>query len=160
MPITIHKTILRCDFPEHMQHLEKRWLFTYYILLDIFFIYISNVIPFPCFPSENPLLPPLPPYSLTYPLLIPGLATLGHRASTGPRASLPIDEQQGHSLYICSWRLESHHVYSLVGGLVPGSSEGTVGSYCSSYGSVDPFSSLGPFSSSSNRDPMLSPMVG
>jgi hypothetical protein len=28
---------------------------------DIFFIYISNVKPFPGFPSENPLSPPLPP---------------------------------------------------------------------------------------------------
>jgi hypothetical protein len=27
-------------------------------LLDIFFIYISNVIPFPSFPSQNPLPPP------------------------------------------------------------------------------------------------------
>jgi hypothetical protein len=31
------------------------------LLLDIFFIYISNVIPFPVFPSENPLSPPPPP---------------------------------------------------------------------------------------------------
>jgi hypothetical protein len=31
-------------------------------LLDIFFIYISNVIPFPGFPSENPL-----PHSLLPP---------------------------------------------------------------------------------------------
>jgi hypothetical protein len=32
--------------------------FLKYFLLDIFFIYISNVIPFPRFPSENPLSPP------------------------------------------------------------------------------------------------------
>jgi hypothetical protein len=30
-------------------------------LLDIFFIYISNAIPFPSFLSENPLYPPSPP---------------------------------------------------------------------------------------------------
>jgi hypothetical protein len=30
-------------------------------LLDIFFIYTSNVIPFPSFPSENPLSLPPPP---------------------------------------------------------------------------------------------------
>jgi hypothetical protein len=30
-----------------------------FFLLDIFFIYISNVIPFPGFPSKNPLSPPL-----------------------------------------------------------------------------------------------------
>jgi hypothetical protein len=34
--------------------------FYLFILLDIFFIYISNVIPFPNFPSGNPLSPPLP----------------------------------------------------------------------------------------------------
>ena len=32
-----------------------------YFLLDIFFIYISNVIPFSSFPSENPLSPPPAP---------------------------------------------------------------------------------------------------
>jgi hypothetical protein len=33
--------------------------FSLFFLLDIFFIYISNFIPFPSFPSENPLsLPP------------------------------------------------------------------------------------------------------
>jgi hypothetical protein len=38
---------------------------------------------------------------------------------------------------------------------------GLVGSYCfSSYGAANPFSSLGPFSSSSIGDPVLSPMVG
>jgi hypothetical protein len=37
-------------------------------LLDIFFIYISNAIPFASFPSENPLSPPLSPCSLTLPL--------------------------------------------------------------------------------------------
>jgi hypothetical protein len=35
--------------------------------LDIFFIYISNVIPFPSFPSENPLSPPPSPSSPTHP---------------------------------------------------------------------------------------------
>jgi hypothetical protein len=40
-------------------------------LLDIFFIYISNVIPFPSFFSENSLSPPHP-WSPTHPLLFPG----------------------------------------------------------------------------------------
>jgi hypothetical protein len=35
-------------------------LLLYFLLLDIFFIYISNVIPFPGFLSENPLSPPHP----------------------------------------------------------------------------------------------------
>jgi hypothetical protein len=34
------------------------YLFTYLLKLDIFFIYVSNVIPFPSFLSENPLCPP------------------------------------------------------------------------------------------------------
>ena len=37
-------------------------------LLDIFFIYISNVIPFPRFPSKNPLSPPPSPCFPTHPL--------------------------------------------------------------------------------------------
>jgi hypothetical protein len=42
-------------------------------LLDIFFIYISNVFPFPSFPSENPLSPhPLLPNPPT-PIPGPGL---------------------------------------------------------------------------------------
>jgi hypothetical protein len=51
---------------------------------------------------------------------------------------------------------------SLVGDLAPGSSGGwvLVSSYfCSSYGAANPFSSLGPFSSSFIGDCVLSPMV-
>jgi hypothetical protein len=40
-------------------------------LLDIFFIYISNIIPFPGFPSENPLSLPFSPCSPTYSPLLP-----------------------------------------------------------------------------------------
>jgi hypothetical protein len=47
-------------------------VFSLLFLLDIFFIYISNVIPFPSFPSKNPLSPPPSPCSPTYSLLIPG----------------------------------------------------------------------------------------
>jgi hypothetical protein len=52
------------------------FLFSSFLFLtDIFFIYISNVIPFPSFPSENshPLLPP-PVHQLTHSLL-PGPGT-------------------------------------------------------------------------------------
>jgi hypothetical protein len=41
-------------------------------LLDIFFIYISNAIPFPSFLSKNPLYPFPFPCSPTHPLLLPG----------------------------------------------------------------------------------------
>jgi hypothetical protein len=42
-----------------------------FFLLDIFFLYISNVIPFPSFPSENPLFPPTSPCPPTHPLILP-----------------------------------------------------------------------------------------
>jgi hypothetical protein len=41
-------------------------------LLDIFFIYISNIITFPGFPAENFLPPPTSACSATHPLLLPG----------------------------------------------------------------------------------------
>jgi hypothetical protein len=55
-----------------------------FVFLDIVFIYISNVIPFPSFPSENSLSSPLsplpllpnPPTSASWPWHSP---ILGHR---------------------------------------------------------------------------------
>jgi hypothetical protein len=86
-------------------------------LLDIFFIYISNVIPFPSFSSENPLsLPPLPAPQPTHSgfLALAFPYSVGHRTFTGPRASPPIDGRVGHpQLHM---RLEPR---------VPGSSGGT-----------------------------------
>jgi hypothetical protein len=70
-------------------------------LLNILFIYISNVIPFPSFPSKNPLSPPLyplltnPPTPTSWPW---HFRTLGHRAFKGPRDSSPIDDRLGQSL--------------------------------------------------------------
>jgi hypothetical protein len=49
-------------------------LFLFFFSLDIFFIYISNVIPFPSFPFENPLSPPPFPYSPSHPFPFPVLA--------------------------------------------------------------------------------------
>jgi hypothetical protein len=71
------------------------------VLLDIFFIYISNVICFPGFLSEkNPIsyllsLLTNPPIPASWPW---HSHKLGHRAFTGPRASPPIDDQQSHPL--------------------------------------------------------------
>jgi hypothetical protein len=53
-------------------NIQGRQIFLITFLLDIFFIYISNVIPFPSFPSENPLPPPPSPCSATHSLLLPG----------------------------------------------------------------------------------------
>jgi hypothetical protein len=71
------------------------------ILLDIFFIYIWNVIPFPIFLSYNPLFRssftlhpnPLTPASSTWHSPI-----LGHRTFTRPRASPHIDDWLGYPL--------------------------------------------------------------
>ena len=76
--------------------------FSFSFLLDILFIYISNVIPFPDFPSGNllsHLLFPcfyegalhLPSYSCLPPLHSPTLGVGRHRAFTGPKASPPIE---------------------------------------------------------------------
>ena len=71
------------------------------ILLDIFFIYISNIIPFPHFPFKSTPVPfPLP--LLTNPPTPASLSwhspTLWHWAFTRPRASPLIDVPKGHSL--------------------------------------------------------------
>ena len=70
-------------------------------LLVIFFIYISNFIPFPHFPSENPSSHPPSPCSLTHHLHFPVLAFSYAGAKglfTGSRASSLIDVPQGHPL--------------------------------------------------------------
>ena len=71
-----------------------------FVLLDIFFIYISNITPFPSFLSDSPLYPP--------PALLPNPLTpaswswhspvMGQIIFPRPRASPPIDEQLGHPL--------------------------------------------------------------
>jgi hypothetical protein len=43
-----------------------------FFLLDIFFIYISNVIPFPSIPFKNLFSPPPSPCSSTHPFKLPG----------------------------------------------------------------------------------------
>jgi hypothetical protein len=55
--------------------------------LDIYFIYISNVVPFPGFPP--PLPTTNPPMPASWPWHFP---IMGHGAFTGPRASPPIDD--------------------------------------------------------------------
>ena len=128
----------------------RYYYFSFFLLLDIYFIYISNAVPFPDFPSEKPSIPPPSPCSPNQPHLLPG---------PGIPLNWGIDplEDQGSLLlfmtnqailcYICSWRHKSHHVYSLVI-----QSQGALGvlvssQCCSSYGAANPFSSLGPFSS-------------
>ena len=106
-------------------------LFFSFLLLDIFYIYISNVIPFPGFPSRNPLfhpsfhcfyegvhLPthPLPPHC-PWILLHWGIKP---SQDQGPHLLLMLDK--AILCCLCGWSNGSLHVYSLVGGLDPGSS--------------------------------------
>ena len=80
--------------------------------------------------------PPKTPYHSPFPLLTnpptgPSIPLYIHRnipvnrTFTGPRASSLLMSHKAILCYICSWSHEFHHVYSLVGGLVPGSSVGT-----------------------------------
>jgi hypothetical protein len=99
--------------------------------LDILFIHISNVISLPGFPSGNPLPPPppasmrvLPPSTHTLMPPNPGIPLyLGTKPSQVQRPLLTLMSDKAIPWYICHWSYGSLHVYSLVGGLVPGSSE-------------------------------------
>ena len=113
----------RC--PITKEWIEKMWiiytmecysaLFYFSVfLLDIFYIYISNIIPFPGIPSENPIPHPSP--LLTNPGTPSSLSwhspTLGHQTFIGQTASPLIDVPQVILCYIFSWRQGSLHVYS------------------------------------------------
>ena len=136
----------------------------FFLKIDIFFLYISNVISFPGFLSKNSLSHAPSCSSSTHPLSLPVLAFL----YTG---ALSLLRTKGHSSLCCPTRPSSAtyaagasgslHVYSFVGGLVPGSSVNTGWFiFFSSCGAGNPYSSLGPSSSSAIRDPVLSSMVG
>jgi hypothetical protein len=151
------------------------FLSSFTFLLDILFIYISTVIPFPGFSFTNPIshLPPLllwgcspthpPTHSYLNVLAFPYTGALSlHRTQGLPSYWCQIS-------YLCSWCHGSLHVYSLVDGLVPGSSSVCVcvgGGWlvdvvwCSSYGFANSFSSFSPFPNSSVGVPVLSLMVG
>ena len=93
-------------------------------LLDIFFIYISNAIPFPSFLSKIPYALPLPllpnpPTPAFWPWHSP---ILGHRTFTGPRASPPIDDQLVHPQLHIQLEPWVPPCVFFVGGLVPGTS--------------------------------------
>jgi hypothetical protein len=84
----------------HTHTISCLLFFVFIFLLDILFIFI----PFSSFPSANPHQPP-PPASMRILPLLPTPASLpkhspklGHRSSTGPRASLPTDALKGRHL--------------------------------------------------------------
>ena len=83
-------------------HMENfcEFLFYFLIFIRFFKIYISNVIPFPGFPSENHLLIPSTLSLFTNPAtsLFWHSPIVGHRAFIGPRASPHTDVQKSHPL--------------------------------------------------------------
>jgi hypothetical protein len=89
-------------YPWYMKREVATWRVAKHvqILLDIFFIYISNVIPFPGFPSKTPnSLPYTPAHQPTHSFFLAWHSpTLVYWAFTGPRASPLIDNWQGHPL--------------------------------------------------------------
>jgi hypothetical protein len=107
-----------------------------------------------------PLSPPLalnPPTLTSWPWHSP---IMRHRTFTRPRASPPIDGQLVHLLLhmqlepwvppcvFFGWWFSPRELWGVL-----------ISSYCcSSYRAANPFSSLGPFSSSFTEDPVLRPM--
>jgi hypothetical protein len=154
----LHHFILNLVHKGNLFFLFKNIFIRYYCIC------ISNVIPFPGFASENPYPLPTFPCSPTHPLTIsgPGIPLhwgIEHSEDQGPLLTLMTEK--AIFCYICIWSHEFHHVYSLVGGLIPGSYRGT-GWFILLfllYG-CKPFSSFGPFSSSWIGDSVLCLMVG
>ena len=113
-------------------------------LMDILFIYISNVIPFSGFPSRNPLThPPSPCFCEgvsphTHPFLPPCSGIPLHWGIKPSQEQWPLLQMMSDKVilcYVCSCSHGSLYVFSLVGDLVPGNSGGSGCWYCcSSYG--------------------------
>ena len=109
-------------------------LFFYLVSFMIFFIRYFLYLHFKFYPL-SPFLLQKSPYSttpypslLTYPLLLPCSDIPLHYGIELSQEQGPIFSLMSHKAilcYICNWSHESHHVYSLVDGLVPGCSEGT-----------------------------------
>jgi hypothetical protein len=127
---------------------------------SILFIYISNVTPFWC-PLQKPPIPIFPPPAslrvLTHPLLppCPGIPLYwGMEPSQDQGPLLRLMPNKAILSYICGWSHWTFHVYSLLGGLVPGS-PGDSGWLILFFFSwvANLFSSFSPFSNSSIGTP-------
>ena len=104
----------------------------HFFLLVVLFIYISNVIYFPWFYSTNPLSHHTWPcfYEVFSQPIYPQLAHHSSillcwviKSSQDQKPPLPFMPDKLILWYLFNWSHESLHVYTLFGGLVPGSSE-------------------------------------
>jgi hypothetical protein len=136
--------------------------FFFFLLLDIFFIYISKLSPFPVsHPHETPIPSPCFKNAVsqhTHPLPLPCIPLhwdMDPLQDQGPL--LPLMTNKAILCYIFCWSHGSLHVYSLVGMLVLGSSEGS-GWLIFLWG-CKPFQPFSSFSNSSIEDPVLNPIV-
>jgi hypothetical protein len=115
---------------------SRRELYYFFYFSWIFPSFTFQMLsPFLVSPQETPYPIPPPsasmrvfPHQTTHPLLPPCPGIPPHwgiepSQDQGPLLSLMPDKPI--HCYICSWSHESHHVYSLVGSLVPGSSGGS-----------------------------------
>ena len=144
--------------------MELASLFLFSFFKDICFIYMTNVIPFlSMLPSENPLSHHSHPSQLHSPQF-PGLHSpiVGNWAFTRPMASPLIDVWNGHlllhmylepwvpSCVLFGWWFSPWELWRVLVGTY----------YCSSCMAANLFSSFGPFTSCSTRNPMLILLFG
>ena len=112
--------LTKAILPKSIQEQELK-RYSFFLLLDIFFIYISNVNPFPSPPKGNPLFHQpsscfyegVPPP--TYPLLPPHPGIPLHwdiEPSQDQRPLLPLMPNKAILYYICSLSHGLLHVYS------------------------------------------------
>jgi hypothetical protein len=136
------------------------------IFIKYFLCLHFKCYPLSWFPSEKPLSHPHFPCSPTHLLPFPDPGIPLRWAFTGPRTSPPIDVQLGHPLLHMRLELwvppcELFGCWFSLRELGGGGGGVLVSSYCcSSCGTLNPVSSLDPFSSSFIGEPVLSPMVG
>jgi len=122
------------------------------------FLISPHPVPQPLYPTPLPASMKMLPHSLLPHL--PGIPLHWGIHLSQDKGLLLLMSDNAILSYKCSWSHGSLHVYSLVGGLIPGSS-GVSGwlMFCSSYGVANPSSSFSPSSNSSIGVPVLILMV-
>jgi hypothetical protein len=109
-------------------HLNAFFFFGHKFFIRYLLYLHFKCYPLSWFPSKSPLFLPLSPCSPINPLPLPGPGIPLH-SSTKPLQDqgplLPWMTDKAILCYICGWSHGSLHVFSLVGGLVSGSSGGT-----------------------------------